>query len=382
MLAATLALGFLAGETGPALAALSRQVGLSPVQEGLVVSIRFVGSFVASLLVWFFSRAPRIRALVAAALALIAASSLLLPAGTYSAALLVAGFRGISLGVLVTMMGVFVSDRTQGRPAVTAAALNASVSVGLVLPATLGIFLAGHMSTPWQAYWVPSAVAATVAFFLVAGTQFDRSPDQQSYPVTVAGRRTLWSVLPRTQWGLAATVFLIVGTEAILLGLLPAVGSRLNNGSAAAEGLAFSFMGAIFVGRFAGLLWVRLIRLSGLLVLLAILITPAVIAWGAAGQSGMYVLTAGLGLLSAPLYPAIVGFISEGPAARRRATSAAAGWAGGLGGAAIPAIAGLSLDNGVPGSLLGAFVAVPLGLAAILVVREARRRRAQHSTSL
>ncbi|MFO7780614.1 MAG: hypothetical protein R6W94_03225, partial [Spirochaetia bacterium] len=175
----------------------------------------------------------------------------------------------------------------------------------------------------------------------------------------------------RTTWTYAAAGLLLVGSEGVLLGLMPAQTVVASGTGTGGELLALYLMAGVLVGRTAGT-WLfsrfATVRvLTGSIVVLA----AAAIGWTVFPSIAPAMLFV-LGCATANLFPGIISHISHERPASAGATIASMGWTGGLGGTVVPSLAGAALGAGFPVRLLTVFVIIP-SLGAYLLARTVGR---------
>lgn len=377
--------GMEIAETGAALERMTRTLGLTPSQQGLLVSLRFAGGLVVGLLLWAGHAHVRFKQALAAALILVVLSGPFLLFASYKAALAVAILRGLSMGVVIPLSGMFAAAQRRWKPGQVAATVNATLSAGMVLLSLFATVLAATMDVRWQAYWAPASVLGAALLLLLPFVGFPRaasgvSPGGDGAEGTRAtGERRLTNrrthgPIARTTWTYAAAGLLLVGSEGVLLGLMPAQTVLASGTGAGGELLALYLMAGVLVGRTAGTwLFDRYATVRVLTGSIAVLVAAA-IAWTAVPSIAPAMLFV-LGCATANLFPGMISHISHERPASAGATIASIGWTGGLGGTVVPSLAGAALGAGLSVRLLTVFVILP-SLGAYLLTRMVGSSRA------
>lgn len=377
--------GMEIAETGAALERMTRALELTPSQQGLLVSLRFVGGLVVGLLLWAGHARVRFKEALGVALILVVVSGPFLLLHSYQAVLTVAILRGLSMGAVIPLSGMFAAAQRRWKPGQVAATVNATLSAGMVLLSLFATVLAATMEVSWEAYWVPASVLAAVLLLLLpfvvfprsgagGGAGADASVVADAAGATREGRRAhrrAHGPIVRTTWTYAAAGLLLVGSEGVLLGLMPAQTVLASGTRAGGELLALYLMAGVLVGRTAGT-WLfsrfATVRvLTGSIVVLA----AAAIGWTVFPSIAPAMLFV-LGCATANLFPGIISHISHERPASAGATIASMGWTGGLGGTVVPSLAGAALGAGFPVRLLTVFVIIP-SLGAYLLARTVGR---------
>jgi fucose permease len=357
--------GMEMAETGAALERMTAAFDLTPSQQGLLVSLRFVGGLVVGLLLWAGHAHVRFKEALGAALILVVVSGPFLLLHSYEAAVTIAILRGLSMGVVIPLSGMFAAAQRRWKPGQVAATVNATLSAGMVLLSLFATVLAATMEVSWEAYWVPASALGAVLLLMLPFVVFPRSG---------AGAGAGDGPIAGTTWTYAAAGLLLVGSEGVLLGLMPAQTVLASGTGAGGELLALYLMGGVLVGRTAGT-WlfnrfapVRV--LTGSIVVLA----AAAIGWTVFPSVAPAMLFVH-GCATANLFPGIISHISHERPESAGATIASIGWTGGLGGTVVPSLAGAALGVGFPVRLLTVFVIIP-SLGAYLLARTVGSSRA------
>lgn len=359
--------GMQMAETGAALERISQQLALSQAQQGVLVSLRFVGGIALGLVLWVRSSQVPIKVLLVTSIAAVGASGLLLLVPSYRSALLVAFIRGVSVGAIIPLSGMFASAQTRWSPGFVAAVANAAVSGGLIVVSAIAVRLSDIAGIPWATYWAAPSVLSVA--LLLAAPQI-RMPD----PTVRRGVPSLVeSVLRVTDWRLAASGFFLVGGEAILWGLVPAQSANLAGGTASGEVFALFLMAGVFAGRVGGAWWFRRTGPQVIAYTSIAALCAASAAWGAVGTARSIIVLC-LGMATANIFPALIALTSAAPPQYNApSTIAAVGWTGGLGGTVLPASLGFALQHGLSDRL----TALALGVCAVVVMGLMPKRRAE-----
>ena len=374
---AMFSVGMQMAETGAALERMTSDLGLDPGQQGLLVSVRFIGGILVGLVLWAGHARIRFRAILFWSLALVVMSGALLLVPTYPAALLLATLRGLSVGAIIPLSGMFGAAQQRWSPGLVASTVNAAVSAGLVLLSLVAVLLSTIPAIPWQAYWAVSSVIGIILLVLLPTVSFPGAPEAgfalgsspPESPITKA------SAASATDWALAAAGLMLVGSESILLGLIPAQSAAVSPLTFTGEFYALVLMTAIFVRRSLGTVLFRVATTSRVITVSVAVIATGGILWSLIpGLAPLSVFLSGLG--TASFFPGLIAFVSETKPAKAGATIAAIGWTGGLGGTLLPAVTGFALSAGIPNRLTSGFV-VCAAVGAYILVRgsESLRRR-------
>ena len=351
--------GLTLGETGAALQRMTGELDMSPTGQGVLVASRFVGGILVGFLLWLDSSALRIRLLVAVSTVAVALSGLLLMRSTYTAALLIASIRGLAAGALIPLSGVFAAAQQRRPTGFVSAIFNTSVSAGLVAVSLVSLHLSGTAGISWRAYWfAPSAVSLLILVVL----PFVTFPEVEG--VAETGRR-------RTNWSLAAAGFLLIGSEAVLLGWMPAQSAALASRGGSGEWFALLVMLGILTGRLFSIWVFKRVRALYVLLFSAWAVVAAGIAWIVWREAAwLTILLAGLA--TSALFPALISTTAEVDPADASATITALGWTGAVGGTVVPLAAGAMLSAGVSVRWSSVAVVAPVLCALPLIVRATR----------
>lgn len=370
--------GIQMAETGAALELMTRRLALTPSQQGLLVSVRFVGGLVVGLALWLSHARIRFRPALAASLVLVVISGPLLARPSFATAMTIAALRGVSMGAVIPLSGMYAAAQRRWKPGQVAAAVNATLSAGMVVLSLFAFFLSSTAAAAWQTYWAPAAVLAALLLLGLPWIGFPRAAGDEGPEPTQAGGNVgsrgsagrvggVGGVVRRTTWAYAAAGLLLVGSEGTLLGLFPAQTVALADAGFGGELLALLTMSGVLVGRAAG---TRLFALFSTVQVLSGSVgafVAAAVAWSLVPAAAPLVLFL-LGFSTANLFPGMISYISHERPQSAGATIAAIGWSGGLGGTLVPALAGAGLGVGLPLPWLSAFLILPT-LGAYLLAR-------------
>ena len=373
--------GLLIGETGASLSLMVEALALDAAAQGSIVAVRFVGGVVCGLLLWVRARSlPLGRGIQLSLLATLVTTPLLL-LGSYRAAWTVALVRGLTVGFIIPATGVFASRQQRWSVGETAAVVNAALSAGLVLVSAVALVLAGGPAPRWELYWLvgPLLALGTLIVGAAGGAQMVAEDRRANHgrPAVPAAREALLPVLRRllrsTVWRFSLASFFIVGTESVLLGLMPRLTALAGPGTGAAtERFALAVMVGILVGRLVGTVVLRAVPPQRVVLgsVAGLLLAGGI--WALSGGWWLTVAMVLLGLATANVFPAVVGVISRTLGAEAPVTVASLGWMGGSGGTVVPplvAIAALRID--APLVVMG-IVLLPISIAAVLVLSAGR----------
>jgi MFS family permease len=352
--ACMLLVGMQMAETGASLDRMAVSLGLSALEEGVLVSARFAGGIVLGLVLWLGSARVRIRAVLLVALSLVAASSLLLLVPSFASALAVAVMRGLAVGAIIPLSGMYAASQSNHPSAVVTSTVNAAVSVGLVLVSGLAWLLAEQSALPWQSYWAPAGIGALVVLAIGARVRLPSST------ATASGQAER-SLARRTNWPFACAGLFVVAAESVLLGLIPVQSARLSGRPTGAgtptgaEEFALLLMLGVLLGRFAAARLSRRLSARSLLAGSVAALFVSGTLW-ALFPSASFLFLPLLGLSTAGLFPALIATVADSVPSQAGGTIAAVGWTGGVGGTLLPALTGAALQAGLMGSLSILFV--------------------------
>ena len=313
--------------TGPLLPALARSFHLSDDQSGLLVFCIYAGMTAGALLC-----RRRYARLIAGGFVAFAAICLGLAFAPRSLLFPLAFFYGLTVGLPMTSVNVFVGHNYPTRRAATLTALNFTWSLG----ATLGPLAAARLLDlfSWRAVYQSVAAAALLAAVASALVLRDDKETIQPAPQTEGLRNLRLIVL------FALFFFLQVGMECTAGAWASTYVLRVTTTSVALAAAASSiFWGGFLVSR--ALAPLVLLRVQPARLLLACMLTAiAASAAMVAVRSAVPLLSAILllGLALAPVFPvALSGFFDR---ARRSSDSRFVMALSAFGGAVFPWLAG------------------------------------------
>ena len=304
------------------------------------------------------------------ALLLVVTSGPFLFGSSYEAALVISTMRGLSMGAIIPLSGMFAAAQTRWAAGLVAAAVNATLSAGMVILSLFASVLAAQLNVVWQVYWAPASVLAAALLVLLPFVRFPAAAPPAS---ASSGGSAGGSPLSRTQWGYAAAGLLLVGSEGVILGLLPAQTVELAAAGLGGEILALFLMAGFLSGRIVGIsLFTRMSPDFVLSVSAGAVITSAVLWSGFPAASPVFLFL--IGVSTSNLFPGMISHISAHKPERAGATIAAFGWTGGLGGTVVPALTGAALGIGLATRVVTAFIIVPTLGAYLFAVVAGRNR--------
>ncbi len=378
--AAMFLVGMQMAETGAALDHMARSLSLDSSEQGLLVSLRFVGGLVVGLFLWAGHARVRFSGALAVALGLVVLSGPLLFVESYAAALAIAGLRGLAMGTVIPLSGMFSAAQEMKPTGQVAAGVNAALSAGMVVLSLVATVFAATIGVGWQAYWAAASIMALLMLILLPFVAFppvpergeDRPREQGASSFARAGRLRgiivyLTQLTQGTTWSFAAAGLLLVGSEAVLLGLIPALTVRVAGGRFGGELLALLLMTGVLIGRVAGTVLFKRFTTMQVVTVSAVTVVVAALIWGLVSPLAPAMLVM-LGVATGNLFPGMIAHISHARPSEASATIASIGWTGGLGGTVVPALAGAALGSGVPPRWVSLFVIVPT-LGAYLLAR-------------
>lgn len=363
---------------GPLVPELRGRRGLESEQVALLFVAQFAASSVGAVL---SSRGLRLS--VCAGYALAAAGLALLARGAWPQPLAAMALVGLGLGLAIPASNLLVAGLAHERRAAALSTLNLAWGLGAVSCPLLFAALLDRVPAA-VGLWLLAALAALACLALAPALArletFDRAPAPAAAGAGAA------RALNEGRWAealvlgaLAAELFFYVGTEGTIGGWIVALAGELHGLRAVAPLLiGAAFWAALLAGRALAPLALRRLSEPALHVAslavawsgaLALLLgaTPAWLAFGA--------VVAGAGLSA--LFPLVVARLSAQVEARR---SRAAGWAfaaAGLGGAALPWLAGRIIAR--TDSVRAGFLVPLAGLLLMAALFGARRRPAPGS---
>lgn len=365
--AAMFMVGIQIAETGAALERMTASLGLSSSQQGLLVSLRFIGGFVVGLLLWMGHAKVDFKLLLIVSLVVVCLTGPLLLVPSYEVVVLIAALRGLAMGVIIPLSGMFSAAQRSRPSGSVASVVNAALSAGLVIVSLFATVLAAGLEVSWEIYWAPASVLALLLLAVIPLISFPRSPkppegEKYKHPAK------------HTVWGYSLAALFLVGSEGVLLGLMPAQSAVISESMLGGEFLALLLMTGVLLGRVVG---TQLFKKISSARVIAGSVTTLIIAaaiWSIAPPAAPVLLFV-LGFSTGNLFPGLVSHVSQTAPDEAGATIASMGWTGGLGGTVVPALTGATLGAGLPVRLATVFVIVP-SLVAYLLVRAVGSRRA------
>ncbi|MEO6397877.1 MAG: MFS transporter [Tepidiformaceae bacterium] len=323
--AGLLCVGVYATSFGPAMPFLARHFGVSLDHAGLLVTMLFVGSIVASgaMTVYFHRFEPRLLALVGLVVVAGGAMALALTS-SWPLALLAVGILGIGDGLLVAAAHSAIASTASDVPR----GLN-RLNLWFAVGATLGPVWAGVILLNRGEHAV---VYVGVAVICVAAAALLATVPRR--PLTETAVHESPHLRSRAFWTMGAILFLYVGAE-IGLGSWVASYSTEAFGAGVMTGalVTAGYWGALAIGRIiSGALFGR--GISPLAVLVAsiagALFTSASLALAdgnlAVGVSAAFAT----GLCFGPIWPAAITLATRGAASGAPAAMVTIGNAGGI----------------------------------------------------
>ena len=371
--------GTMMAETGASMTSITTQLGVNAAQQGYLVSARFLGGVIIGLLLWAGSARINLRSIYRASVAAIALSGGLLVLPGYTFALTVAVVRGLAVGALIPLSGVYAANQSERPVGPVTATVNAALSAGLVIVSLSALALSLLPDVAWQLYWALPSVLGVVLFVMSGRVEFPE--------VSATGASTgIAGLMGRTDWVIAIATAFTVSAESVLIGLVPYRTGAIGSVAVGGELVAVVLMVGIMIGRFAGGRWLERLgprtvisRAIGSLAFFALVWTLLYVYGSSIGAEVATVLflllVLTLGLSAATLFPAIVSYTALRGTVVATATLAAIGWTAGVGGTAMPAVAGEALAAGLSPTLIMVFVAGPALIALAILAVHARLHR-------
>lgn len=404
--------GLLIGETGASLSLMVDSLSLDASAQGSIVAVRFIGGVVCGLLLWVRARTlPLGRGIQISLLATVVTTPLLM-AGSYAAAWTVALVRGLTVGFVIPASGVFASRQQRWSTGGAAAIMNAALSAGLVLVSVIALLLSGGSGQRWELYWLVGPVLALVTLLVGwaggavmvaednrragrrsratgavpdAATTSPQAPlpgrDGRSHADSGAGSASPREPLPAairrlaqaTVWRFSLASFFIVGTESVLLGLMPRLTALAGPGTGAAtERFALAVMLGILAGRLLGTAILRRVQPQAVVTTSVLALLAAGAFWSVAGGPVLGPAMFLMGLATANVFPSVVGVISRSLGSEAPVTVASMGWMGGLGGTAVPPLIAIAAAQIASSAAVMGIVLLPISIAVLLVLSAAR----------
>jgi fucose permease len=387
--AGMLTVGYLASETGVVLPRLAAAYGLSPDQQGLVVSVRFFGSVIAGILLFSLGSRIRYRTYLGASAAFnLFTGILLLAANSYEAVLAVSFLRGTCLTATITSTNGALESWFSGEKAGRSNRVHAFFGIGLVL-APLVALGADRVGLGWKAVWAgPAAGGITVLALLPGAVRAPAHPpggDEDGEPVGGAAPR--WRGLLLATVAVAVTMaFFNVGVEAVILGWTPTILGGYGGvasgsiGPAAVVSLVLSI--GIFVGRRSASKLVGHVPppryyLASTALVAACGAAAALVAGTTESPPRWIniVLALALGLSTSALYPVLVSRIGALATRTRGRVFAVFELGAAAGGTVFPALVGLAGNGRTAAGYAAILVVGPTVLAGLSVGLRSLLRR-------
>ncbi len=356
--------GMQMAEVGAVLGRLARELLLSDSQQGLLVASRFIGGTICGILVWLLAAGRNIKLVLAMCLSVVVLTGPLLLVNSYAGALLVSLLRGAVVGSIIPLSGIFAAIQTSRPVSTVTSFVNAAVSAGSVTLSGAALWFSSIQGLAWQFYWLPPTIGALVSLGLLPIVSFPRSP----VPTRPAARgfRRVVALLRQTPWSLATVGFLVVGSEAIFLGLIPARSALVSDSGGDGELFALVLMFGVLVGRLAATRVFLRVATTKVFYASAASLVMVSLLWALLPQVSIAWVFL-MGLSTAALFPALVSFIAHVRPSVAEAGIAAAGWNGGVGGTVVPAVIGLLLQAGLSNSLTALLGVAPLLLGVVVI---------------
>ncbi|MFO8063045.1 MAG: MFS transporter [Spirochaetia bacterium] len=364
--------GLQIAETGAALERMTASLGLSSSQQGVLVSLRFIGGLVVGLMLWVGHARVHFKRLLSASLAVVLLTGPLLFAPSYGVVVLIAALRGLAMGAIIPLSGMFSAAQTARPSGTVASVVNAALSAGLVILSLFATVLAARLDVGWEIYWAPASVLAVILLLVIPFISFPQSPKP-------APGEEYRNPAKHTVWGYSVAALFLVGSEGVLLGLMPAQSTVISESALGGEFLALLLMTGVLVGRVTGTQLFKTVPSGQVIAGSVATLVVAALVWSLVPPAAPVLLFV-LGFSTGNLFPGLVSHISETAPEGAGATIASMGWTGGLGGTVIPALTGASLGAGLPVRLVTVFVIVP-SLIAYLLVRAIGARRTVNGLS-
>jgi MFS transporter, FHS family, glucose/mannose:H+ symporter len=320
--------GVLHAVIGSLVPSIALRFHLSDSESGLLFLLYYAGTSIGALLCrWNFARTIAVGfvAVAGCCLAVAIAPRSLLPSSFL--------FLGVSVGVPMSAVSLFVGRAYPQRCAPTLTLLNFSWSIGALASPLIAARILSHRSYV-SAYVLFSVIALVAA---LASSLTIEEPTENERPLEAKSRSTgLLLILV-----FASAAFLEVGIENTAAAWMPTYALRAAQGGLAAAAAASSayWFGFLTSRGLNSLVLMRVsparvFRLSVAIAIICGLLLPVVTSTASRGAT-MFLLGAAL----APVYPLVI----TGAIARLRRTSDSR-WvmaAAGIGGSVLPWIAGI-----------------------------------------
>lgn len=367
--------GFLASEVSVVLPALLSSLSLTPGQGGWIISVRFLGGTLASVILIFLGTRVSFRAVILSSTLIVFVTTLMLPlAATYPPILILSFARGVALTLLIASTNAALSSWFWKNAGRWSAYVHTWFGIGLIAAPVAG-FLSVSMNLAWQLVWSVAGLLSVLCAVYALSLPRDRTPRGSASAAAndSAGHRSLPVVL----WLLPIAIAVVnVGTEGSIIGWVPSY-VVLTGGSQTAGQLASLLLAiGIVAGRYVvsrlsrtvgpGVIY-RLSVLSVGVTAAVMLILPVI----------RPVAAPVLGLGMSAMYPTMVARFGR----RARQTGgrlyAATEFAATLGGTAMPALIGTLSEYAPASSFPSVLIA---GVSVLLVLSGLFRREEQRIT--
>ena len=381
--------GMQMAEVGAVLGRLTRELSLTDSQQGLVVASRFIGGTICGILVWLFAAGRNIKLVLFLCLSIVVLTGPLLLINSYGGAFLIGLLRGAVVGSIIPLSGIFAAIQASRSVSTVTALVNAAVSAGLVTLGAAALWFSTIEGLAWQIYWLPPSIGSLIWLAFLPMVTFPRSPAATATPrrgngaaesnvtgnVARGGLRRVAALLRQTPWSLAIVGFLVVGSEAVFLGLIPARSAQLAAIGGEGEFFALILMTGVLVGRLGAPKVFQRLPTATVFYLSAASLCVVSLLWTVLPNASLLWVFL-MGLSTAALFPSLVSFIAAVRPKVAEAGIAAAGWNGGAGGTVVPAAIGLLLQAGVAGSLTALLGVIPLLVGVFVMAAHSRRSSA------
>ncbi|MFP4551494.1 MAG: MFS transporter [Spirochaetales bacterium] len=242
-----LSAGYLASETAVILPALLMNQAFTPSQGGWLISVRFLGGSLSSIVMILLGARVSYRAYLGTAAALVVATSSLLPfAVGYPSLLVISFLRGTALTFLIAPTNGALSVWFSKSPGTWSSRVHSAFGIGLILAPAVG-FLVVTVGLAWQAVWIAMGMISIGLLFVARRAPAGREPrglvagrvvDQPlAGSATKRGARRLVARF----WILPVLIAMFnVGVEGSIIGWVPSYVQLTG--------------GAVWLGQFAGVL--------------------------------------------------------------------------------------------------------------------------------
>jgi fucose permease len=359
---AILTAGFLASEVAVVLPLLLESLSLTAGQGGWVISVRFLGGTLASIILLVLGSRVSFRAIILSSSLVVFLTALLLPfIRAYGPVLIYSFVRGVALTLLIASTNAALSSWFWKNAGRWSAYVHAWFGVGLIAAPIAG-FAVVAIGLPWQIVWALAGLLSVVVSILAFSLPRSRTP-RGATPETQSGGRGS-ARIPVTLWLLPLAIAVVnVGTEGSIIGWVPSYVVLTGGSGTAGQTSSLLLAAGIILGRASvsrlsrriepSLLYrgsLLAVAMSALLMLLV----PAVRPFAAPL----------LGLGMSAMYPTMVALFGRRARLTEGRLYAGTELAATLGGTALPALVG-TLSESAPAL---AFPSVLIGGVAVLLV--------------